>query len=523
MDTGSSPPASTGDTGLVTATGDTGSPVVIPTGDTGLVAATGDTGGPTGPLDSDLDGFPDIVDCSPFNDNAFPGAVEYLNGIDDDCDLLIDEGFGGAAHTGDTGSMTTATGDTGSVSPTPTGDTGGSAPVSTGDTGLVTATGDTGLPPAPLDSDQDGFEDGDDCSPFNDLVYPGAPEYCDTVDNDCNSIVDDNPALGGTAAFVDADLDAYGNDATVQIYCTVPAGLVTQGGDCRDTNNLVHPGAIEFCDTVDNDCDGVTDEGCPVDTGSSPPASTGDTAPPAPTGDTGGVVATGDTGFVPVFSTGDTGYAICGALGVSEVVALGDEVHTAYICGSPPNLLDLESAFMVPSTDPKPGIGAWQVTSSLRGWSTTDLGPSNVSWPVGGPLPDSGYWSAIMLPGNPGGVHTNECIGLTVDVDPSKEYVVTYVARSTTNYDNPIELVVNGLGSCGDEVNNLVTCSVSTVMNNVTEVALGAGYFAGALALLDTGDTGVGSPNVLLELCTGKLDGGVNLTHIKVREATITP
>jgi hypothetical protein len=33
-------------------------------------------------------------------------------------------------------------------------------------------------------------------------------------------------------------------------------------GDCLDDNPAAHPGAIEICDGVDNNCDGVIDEGC---------------------------------------------------------------------------------------------------------------------------------------------------------------------------------------------------------------------------------------------------------------------
>jgi hypothetical protein len=30
--------------------------------------------------------------------------------------------------------------------------------------------------------------------------------------------------------------------------------------DCNDTEGSVHPGAVELCDGMDNDCDGVVDE-----------------------------------------------------------------------------------------------------------------------------------------------------------------------------------------------------------------------------------------------------------------------
>jgi hypothetical protein len=45
---------------------------------------------------------------------------------------------------------------------------------------------------------------------------------------------------------VDDDLDSYS-----EIW-----------GDCDDTNDQIHPAANEICDGVDNNCDGVIDEGC---------------------------------------------------------------------------------------------------------------------------------------------------------------------------------------------------------------------------------------------------------------------
>ncbi|HEV8200098.1 MAG TPA: MopE-related protein [Candidatus Polarisedimenticolia bacterium] len=42
-------------------------------------------------------------------------------------------------------------------------------------------------------------------------------------------------------------------------------GYTRCGGDCNDTQASIHPGVVDVCDTIDNDCDGVVDEGVDAD------------------------------------------------------------------------------------------------------------------------------------------------------------------------------------------------------------------------------------------------------------------
>ena len=157
-------------------------------------------------VDLDGDGWDHTVDCDDTDPAVSPGAREQCNGIDDDCDALVDEGCG--------------------------------------------------LGP---DDDGDGF-DLDDCDDDDASVHPGADEVCNDIDDDGDGEVD-NDAIDAVQYWFDNDGDGYGNAADGW-YCPgdAPPGYLLNGEDCDDNRAYVHPGAREVCDGLDNDCDGQADE-----------------------------------------------------------------------------------------------------------------------------------------------------------------------------------------------------------------------------------------------------------------------
>lgn len=58
----------------------------------------------------------------------------------------------------------------------------------------------------------------------------------------------------------DADGDGFGTTEGATQACELPTGYVTNFLDCDDTDPNRNPDAEEICDTVDNNCDGRTDE-----------------------------------------------------------------------------------------------------------------------------------------------------------------------------------------------------------------------------------------------------------------------
>ncbi|MFT7518592.1 MAG: hypothetical protein ACI9MC_000724 [Kiritimatiellia bacterium] len=171
-------------------------------------------------------------DCDDDDVAVYPNAVELCNGKDDDCDDDVDEDSAEDAKTwfidGD-------------------GDDFGHK-----DTTAVSC------------AKPEGYADNaDDCDDAKELIHPGAPETCNGDDDDCNGKTDDEDSAVDPSTFAegwpDDDGDGVGAEQDATRACVLPEGHVQTTGDCDDVDARVHPGALEVCDGVDDDCDGSGD------------------------------------------------------------------------------------------------------------------------------------------------------------------------------------------------------------------------------------------------------------------------
>ena len=161
------------------------------------------------------------TDCNDDDASSYPGAVEICDELDNDCDGVIDNDVGETWYVDEDGDGY------GSQAQESCG----------GGEGLVA---------------QDG-----DCDDLDPNVYPDAIEQCDGIDNDCDDSIDEEVK---SIYYADVDGDEFGNAEEQYTLCTPEEGMVEQAGDCDDLDTNINPDALEFCDYIDNNCDGAIDE-----------------------------------------------------------------------------------------------------------------------------------------------------------------------------------------------------------------------------------------------------------------------
>ncbi|MCB9762737.1 MAG: hypothetical protein H6739_23250 [Alphaproteobacteria bacterium] len=109
-----------------------------------------------------------------------------------------------------------------------------------------------------IDVDGDGYYETEDCDDADATVYPEAPERCDGVDQDCDGQVDEDVQ---DTFYADADGDGFGDPDMPIVACELPPHAARNAEDCDDSDGSVHPYTAETCQGIDDDCDGLVDEG----------------------------------------------------------------------------------------------------------------------------------------------------------------------------------------------------------------------------------------------------------------------
>jgi hypothetical protein len=101
---------------------------------------------------------------------------------------------------------------------------------------------------------------GNDCDDFNTSINPNVPEICDEIDNNCDGDVDEGFTL--VDLYEDNDGDGFGLSYYGQ-GCDDWNGYAIVDGDCNDNNSSINPAASEVCNNLDDDCNGLADDGLP--------------------------------------------------------------------------------------------------------------------------------------------------------------------------------------------------------------------------------------------------------------------